>query len=153
MLRVPQAPAEPGLSRSTWVASGLLGFVLLYVLYVGVESGVGSWVATSLMAEGANEATAARWTAAFWAAMTVGRLLAIPLALRIAPPRLVIGGLLLAAGGLGLAHSRTLAPVAYALTGLTLAPVYPTGLAWLTWRCHPRARRPPWSSPAPSSAA
>lgn len=132
MLGVPQPPAEPALSRSALLAPGLLGFVLLYVLYVGIESGVGGWVATSLIAQGADETAAANWTAAFWAAMTVGRGLAIPLALRIAPPRLVTGALLLAAAGLALAHSPTLAPFAYTVTGLALAPVFPTGLAWLT---------------------
>ncbi|HEV8651654.1 MAG TPA: MFS transporter [Actinomycetes bacterium] len=107
------------------------GFVLLYVLYVGVESGVGGWEATSLMAEGAGEAVAANWTAGYWAAITAGRLLAIPLALRVTPPRLVAGSLLLAAASLTLAHTPPLAPLAYTLTGLALAPVFPTGLAWL----------------------
>ncbi len=40
--------------------------------------------------------------------------------------------MLLAAAGLALAHIATLAPFAYILTGLALAPVFPTGLAWLT---------------------
>jgi MFS transporter, FHS family, glucose/mannose:H+ symporter len=65
------------------------------------------------------------------AAITAGRLLAVPLALRIAPPRLVAGALLLAAASLALAHSPSLAPFAFTLTGLALAPVFPTGLAWL----------------------
>ena len=140
VLGVPEAPTEARLGRSSLLAPGLLGFVLLYMLYVGLESSAGAWVATNLMSGGAGEAAAANWTAAFWAAMTVGRLLAIPLALRIAPQWLVMGALGLATAGLALAHSPTLAPAAFTLTGLAFGPVFPTGLAWLT-RAVPSAGR------------
>jgi MFS transporter, FHS family, glucose/mannose:H+ symporter len=112
--------------------SGLVGgFVALTALYVGTESGVGGWETTSLLAGGAGAAAAASWTAGYWAAITTGRLLAIPLALRVAPPVLVGGALLAAAAGLGLAHLPGLAPAGYTLTGLALGPVFPTALAWL----------------------
>jgi fucose permease len=112
--------------------SGMVGwFVTLCVLYVGIESGVGGWEATSLLATGSGAIAAANWTAGFWAALTAGRLLAIPLALRFAPPVLAAGSLLLTAAGLGLAHVPALAPAAYTLTGLALGPVFPTVLAWL----------------------
>ncbi len=127
--RAPVSGSPAGSGRPALALIG--GFVLLYVLYVGVESGVGGWEATSLLAHGAGEAAAANWTAGYWAAITVGRLLAIPLALRVAPPRLVAGALLLAAAALTLAYPPPLAPFAYTLTGLALAPVFPTGLAWL----------------------
>ena len=107
------------------------GFVALLLLYVGVENGVGGWEATSLRAGGTGAAAAASWTAGYWAAITTGRLLAIPLALRVAAPVLVAGCLLAAAAGLGLAHLPAVAPVAYTLTGLALGPVFPTILAWL----------------------
>ena len=107
------------------------GFVALCALYVGVESGIGGWETTSLRAGGAGAAAAASWTAGYWAAITTGRLLAIPLALRVPAPVLAAGSLLLAAAGLGLAHVPALAPVAYTLAGLALGPVFPTALAWL----------------------
>jgi FHS family glucose/mannose:H+ symporter-like MFS transporter len=107
------------------------GFVALCALYVGVESGIGGWETTSLRAGGAGQAVAASWTAGYWAAITTGRLLAIPLALRVPAPVLAAGSLLLAAAGLGLAHVPALAPVAYTLAGLALGPVFPTALAWL----------------------
>jgi fucose permease len=107
------------------------GFVALCALYVGVESGIGGWETTSLRAGGAGQAAAASWTAGYWAAITTGRLLAIPLALRVPAPVLAAGSLLLAAAGLGLAHVPALAPVAYTLAGLALGPVFPTALAWL----------------------
>jgi MFS transporter, FHS family, glucose/mannose:H+ symporter len=107
------------------------GFVLLLLLYVGVENGVGGFEATSLRAGGTGAAAAASWTAGYWAAITTGRLLGIPLALRVAAPALVAGCLLAAAGGLALAHLPAVAPAAYTLTGLALGPVFPTVLAWL----------------------
>ena len=123
------APPEPGRDRPP---SGLVGgFVALCALYVGTESGVGGWETTSLLAGGIGAAAAATWTAGYWAAITTGRLLAIPLALRVAPPVLVAAALLAAAAGLGLAHLPGLAPAAYTLTGLALGPVFPTALAWL----------------------
>jgi MFS transporter, FHS family, glucose/mannose:H+ symporter len=124
---VPELPAGSGRPAPALIG----GFVMLYVLYVGVESGVGGWEATHLLAHGSGGAAAANWTAGYWAAITTGRLLAVPLALRIAPPRLVAGALLLAAASLALAHTPPLAPFAYTMTGLALAPVFPTGLAWL----------------------
>ena len=125
------APAPPAHGRDR-LPSGLVGgFVALCALYVGTESGVGGWETTSLLAGGTGAAAAATWTAAYWAAITTGRLLAIPLALRVAPPVLVAGALLAAAAGLGLAHLPGLAPAAYTLTGLALGPVFPTALAWL----------------------
>ena len=107
------------------------GFVALLLLYVGVENGVGGFEATSLRAGGTAAGAAASWTAGYWAAITTGRLLAIPLALRVAAPALVGGCLLVAAAGLGLAHLPAVAPFAYTLTGLALGPVFPTVLAWL----------------------
>jgi MFS transporter, FHS family, glucose/mannose:H+ symporter len=122
----PPAPAgDRPPSRVVW------GFVALCALYVGVENGIGGWETTSLRAGGAGQAAAASWTAGYWAAITTGRLLAIPLALRVPAPVLAAGSLLLAAATLGLAHLPGLAPVAYTLTGLALGPVFPTALAWL----------------------
>jgi FHS family glucose/mannose:H+ symporter-like MFS transporter len=128
---VPAIPPPPAPLKDR-PPSGMVGwFVALCVLYVGVESGVGGWEATSLLAAGSGTVAAANWTAGFWAALTVGRLLAIPLALRLTPPVLAAGSLLLTAAGLGLAHVPALAPAAYTLTGLALGPVFPTVLAWL----------------------
>jgi MFS transporter, FHS family, glucose/mannose:H+ symporter len=128
---LPTTPRRPAPGRERPGPGLVGGFVALCALYVGVESGVGGWAATSLRAGGADAAAAASWTAGYWAALTAGRLLAIPLALRLAPPVLAGGALLVAAAGLGLAHLPALAPAAYVLTGLALGPVFPTALAWL----------------------
>ena len=128
---LPRTARPPAPAGDRPPFSVVWGFVALTALYVGVESGIGGFETTSLRAGGAGQAAAASWTAGYWAAITVGRLLAIPLALRVPAPVLAAGSLLLATAGLGLAHVPALAPVAYTLTGLALGPVFPTALAWL----------------------
>jgi MFS transporter, FHS family, glucose/mannose:H+ symporter len=135
------ATLPPATGRDRPPLGMVAGFVVLCALYVGVESGVGGWEVTSLRAAGLGAAAAASWTAGYWAALTAGRLLAIPLALRVAPPVLAAGSLALAAAGLALAHLPGLAPAAYTLTGLALGPVFPTALAWLA-QAAPGARGP-----------
>jgi MFS transporter, FHS family, glucose/mannose:H+ symporter len=126
--RTARAPAPAGERPALPVVGG---FVAVCALYVGVENAIGGWETTSLRAGGTGAAAAASWTAGYWAAITAGRLLAIPLALRVPAPALAAGSLLLAVAGLGLAHVPALAPAAYTLTGLALGPVFPTALAWL----------------------
>ena len=120
----------PGKARSHWV---LAGFILLFLAYVTVEGGVGSWEVSHLRDTlGVNTATAAKISAWFWVSFTLGRLVSAPLALRVPPARLIPYALLLAALCLAAASIAPAAPVAYALTGLFLAPVFTTGLVWLT---------------------
>lgn len=128
---LPRTARPPAPAGDRPPSAVVWGFVALCALYVGVENGIGGWETTSLRAGGAGQAAAASWTAGYWAAITTGRLLAIPLALRVPAPVLAAGSLLLAAAGLGLAHVPALAPVAYTLAGLALGPVFPTALAWL----------------------
>jgi MFS transporter, FHS family, glucose/mannose:H+ symporter len=128
---LPRTGPPPGAVRPRTRVGLVAGFVTVVALYVGTESGIGGWEATSLLAGGTGAAAAATWTSGYWAAVTVGRLLAIPLALRVAPAALAAGSLVAAAGGLGLAHVPGVAPVAYTLAGLALGPVFPTVLAWL----------------------
>jgi fucose permease len=128
---LPDTSPPPDLVRPRTPPALVAGFVAVVALYVGTESGIGGFEATSLQAGGTGAAAAASWTAGYWAALTTGRLLAIPLALRVAPAVLAAGSLMAAAGGLGLAHVPGFAAVAYTLTGLALGPVFPTVLAWL----------------------
>jgi len=128
---LPHTAAPPDAVRPRTPPALVAGFVAVVALYVGTESGIGGFEATSLLAGGTGAAAAAGWTAGYWAALTTGRLLAIPLALRVPPAALAAGSLLAAAGGLGLAHVPGFAAVAYTLTGLVLGPVFPTVLAWL----------------------
>jgi fucose permease len=128
---LPRAAPPADVVRPPTSPALVAGFVAVVALYVGTESGIGGFEASSLLAGGAGAAAAASWTAAYWAALTTGRLLAIPLALRVAPATLAAGSLLAGACGLALAHVPGFAAAAYTLTGLLLGPVFPTVLAWL----------------------
>lgn len=115
--------------RSYVVVVGL--FAIGYALYVGVEAGIGGWEPTHLAATGLSATAASSATAVFWLGLTVGRFLVAPVALRVRPERIVLGSLVVAIATLSLATVAGLAPIAYAATGVAIAPIYPTGLAWL----------------------
>lgn len=122
---VPQADALP----LAW--SSVAGFVMLYVFYVSAEVGVTSWE-TEYLTPQFGAVAAAGFTSLYWGAITVGRVLATPLSARIRPQHMVLGAAALSLVFMVLAHVVELAPLAYALVGLSLAPIFPTGLAWLT---------------------
>lgn len=59
---------------------------LLFLLYAGAEHSFGGWIYTYTVTLGlSNEARAAYLTSAFWGALTIGRLVAIPLSARFKP--------------------------------------------------------------------
>jgi FHS family glucose/mannose:H+ symporter-like MFS transporter len=128
---VPAVPAVPAagrgrLSRRAWL------FTVAYFLYLGVEGGVSGWAPTHLKAVGYSPAFADAATSAFWLCLTAGRFLVIPIALRVRPRRIVLTGIGASAVVLLFALAKPAAPYAYALAGLALGPVWPTGLAWLS---------------------
>ncbi|MEU0843456.1 MFS transporter [Streptomyces sp. NPDC005962] len=129
-----------GTARNRSLATVLGAFVLLYVLHVGVEAGVGGWEPTHLETVGYGATAAASATSVYWLMMTVGRFLAAPLALRWSAPAIIAVSCAGMTGCLLLATIPALAPYAYAGVGLFIAPVFPTGLPWLG-RAAPRARR------------
>ncbi|MFF7974938.1 MFS transporter [Streptomyces sp. NPDC007905] len=135
--RTTGAPRScPGRSRARLL---LAAFVALYILHVGVEAGVGGWEPTHLETIGYGSAFAASATSVFWLMMTVGRFLVVPLTLR-RPEHVIIkvscAGMAVC---LAAASVPALAPFMYAGVGLFIAPVFPTGLPWLT-RTVPMAR-------------
>jgi MFS transporter, FHS family, glucose/mannose:H+ symporter len=113
------------------------GFVAVYVLYVAIESGVGGWEPTHLEAVGYGASVAATATSGFWLALTVGRFAAVPVSLRWPAPAIVTVCCLGMAAFLLLAAIPAAAPWAYAGLGLWCAPIWATGLPWLT-RSAPR---------------
>jgi fucose permease len=71
---------------------------LLFFLYVGAELGFGGWVYTYALTLGlGTETSAATLTSGYWGALTLGRLLGIPVAARVRPRSILAGSLL---GGL-----------------------------------------------------
>jgi MFS transporter, FHS family, Na+ dependent glucose transporter 1 len=70
--------------------------VLLFFIYVGIEGGFGGWIFTyATEANIASETGASYMNSIFWGALTLGRLLSVPLARKIAPSRLLVGNFLL----------------------------------------------------------
>ncbi|MBN2393143.1 MAG: MFS transporter [Anaerolineae bacterium] len=105
VLRLPSpsssadADSTPGASpvAGTRRTSALLVVLiaLFFFLYVGSETSFGGWIATYAKAAGLGDAaTAAYLTSVFWGALTLGRLLSIPLAARLRPRTLLFGDLI-----------------------------------------------------------
>jgi FHS family Na+ dependent glucose MFS transporter 1 len=89
-LRTAEAHASP--PTNYWLVAV---FALFFLLFVAAELGFGGWLASYAQAlQLADEATAAYLTSAYWGALTVGRLLAIPIAARLRPRTILIGDLL-----------------------------------------------------------
>lgn len=87
-----EAETSHTVRRANLLLVGLIS--LFFFLYVGAEVSFGGWIFTYTVALNiTTEPVAAYLTSAFWGALTVGRLLTIPLAARLRP-RSVIGGAL-----------------------------------------------------------
>jgi FHS family Na+ dependent glucose MFS transporter 1 len=105
------------------------------LLYVGAEMGFGGWVFTYATTLGLSDAaTAAYLTAVFWGALTVGRLLSIPLAARLAPRTILFWDMILSIASIGSIAlwpgSALILVVGAVGTGLGMASIYPTMLSF-----------------------
>ena len=103
---------------------------VFYFLYTGVETSVGLWGA-SLLIDVMNVPikTAGLTISLFWGSLTAGRLITGAFLHGFTDRAIIRGGL--ATAGLGIsmlisAKSPSVATVAFALTGLGLAPLYPS---------------------------
>ncbi len=106
---------------------------LLLFLYVGAEASFGGWIFTYALAlDVSSEMIAAYLTSAFWGALTVGRLLAIPIATRVRPRWVLFGDLTgcLASAGILLLwpNSSTATWVGTIGLGFFMASIFPTAL-------------------------
>ena len=134
--RAPAAqPSRAG--TRTRIGSIVAAFIAVYVLYVAIESGVGGWEPTQLEAVGYGASVAATATSGFWLALTVGRFAAVPVSLRWPAPAIVTVCCVGMTAFLLLATIPAAAPWAYVGLGLWCAPIWATGLPWLT-RSAPR---------------
>jgi fucose permease len=115
-------------------------FVMLYVLHVGIEAGVGGWEPTHLETVGYEAGIAATATSVYWLMMTAGRFLVAPIALRFSAQSIITVSCAGMTVCLLLASIPGFAPYAYAGVGLFIAPIFPTGLPWLN-KAAPRTRR------------
>jgi fucose permease len=136
----PAGAADRASVRNRSLAVVLGSFILLYVLHVGIEAGVGGWEPTHLETVGYAAGTAATATSVYWLMMTVGRFLVAPIALRYSAQSIIAVSCAGMTVCLLLASVPALAPYAYAGVGLFIAPIFPTGLPWL-FSAVPRATR------------
>ena len=128
---VKQGQAQAG--QVNWPLVVLI--VLFFFAYVGAERAIGDWIASYARAtELADEVNAAYLTSFFWAAMTIGRLLGIPISARLRPHNLLLIdllGCLLSLGLILIFPGSWLALQAGASgLGLCMATIYPTMLTF-----------------------
>jgi fucose permease len=146
------ATLTPGDSRaSSWVfAASLAGGVVLaaYAFYGGLETGVGGWMTSHRESVGVLSLDAATFTSGFWLAIAIGRVLAALIPDRVPPPAIVIGASAIAVIALLVALSGRAAPLAYIVTGFAIAPIFPTGIAWLAKLRPGDSRATSWVFPA-----
>lgn len=142
-LASPERVSRAGVSQSEGLSpekvrgvrsgSGRLGgFALLFACFVAVEISTAAWATTHLDAVGAGATAVALATSLFYLGLATGRLGAALIGLRVDPGPLLVGTTILATAALALTYLAPLGGAAYLLVGLTIGPVFPTGLAWVS---------------------
>lgn len=126
-------------SSSTWLSAMLSGlgkitlacFMVIYILHVGIETGVGGWEQTHLEAIGHSEQAAYFWVSTFWLAMTISRFAVAPIALVVSEKNIVLACLLGMTLSLGAGIVDDLAVISYICVGIFIGPIFPTCIPWL----------------------
>jgi fucose permease len=158
ILALGLVPASAGIAGRLPVATGSPGrpnrlvliFVAAIVLYVGIENGIGGWMPTHLESVGLHSTQAATLTSGFWLALVTGRLLMSIVPARIPEAAIVLTGSAVATVALLAATIGPLAPVAYVVAGLFIAPIFPTSIVWLARLRPGDSRATSWIYPAAS---
>jgi FHS family glucose/mannose:H+ symporter-like MFS transporter len=151
-------PVASGISGRLPVSTGRPGrpellvliFIAAFVLYVGVENGTGGWMTSHLESVGLRSRDAAAYTSGFWLAVVTGRLLMTLVPSRVPEAAIVLAGSAVAAVSLFAASIGAVAPWAYLVTGLAIAPIFPTGIVWLAKLRPGDSRATSWLFPAAS---
>jgi MFS transporter, FHS family, glucose/mannose:H+ symporter len=123
-------------------------FMVAFALYVGLEAGIGGWMPSHLESIGVQSVAAATLTSGFWLALAAGRLLAALVPARVPERAIVITGSAVSAIALIGALIPSVAPVAFIVAGLAIAPIFPTGIVWLAKLRPGDARVTSWLFPA-----
>ena len=107
------------------------GFVLFYVLQIGVEFGIGAWEPQHLQSLSETPNQALFMTSLYWLSLALGRLLVVACGGRLSARPLAV----VCTAGTTVCLIGTMVPAlaapAYALAGFCLGPLFPTGLAWI----------------------
>jgi FHS family Na+ dependent glucose MFS transporter 1 len=128
---LPDTAHEALAGMVNWPVVGLIA--LFFFLYSGAEIAYGGWIYTYALETGAGTAvTAAYLTSVFWASLTLGRLLAIPIAARLRARVILLIDLVgcLVTMGIILLGAGTVTAVWLGSIGLGLfmASIFPTTL-------------------------
>ena len=138
----------PGSRREPRWGGVVVIFLVAFIFYVGVETGVGGWMPSHLESVGLRSLEAASITSGFWLALAIGRLLAALIPDRVPPGLIVISGTATASVALLVALNGQAAPIAYVVAGLAIAPIFPTALVWLAKLRPGDSRATSWMFPA-----
>jgi len=124
-------PVDINVSRQRKQRGTLLAFMVLLGLGVGVESSTVGYTATFLISIGVSAAGATTATSLFFLLFLLGRLVVIPVSLRVKPYQIVLGSLLFTTLLLVVANVAAIAPVVIVLLGATIAIYFPNCFNWL----------------------
>lgn len=137
VFRVPsprEKEQDPAIPRAAKKWSLIFLLALFLLLYVGAEIAFGGWIYTFAFSTAiASETTAAYLTSAFWGALTIGRLLSIPLTARLRPRTLLaldLLGCLLSIGLMIFFVSATAVWVGTLGFGFSMSSIFPTTLSF-----------------------
>jgi FHS family Na+ dependent glucose MFS transporter 1 len=113
----------------------ILSIAVFFFAFLGVEIGFGDWLATYSVQTGlAGKKTAVLLTSAYWGSFTAGRLLSIPLSLKIEPKNVLAMDVSGSAIALGLIlcfpGSSIMLWIGSVLLGFSLASIFATMLTF-----------------------
>ncbi len=112
--------------------------ILLFFLYVGAETSLGTWTYTLLTeSRGINPTVAGFFAGSYWFTFTIGRVVAGIIAKRVGAKSLVVGGLVGALVGAGLLVWNPFPAanvIAVAIIGLAIAPIFPAMMSGTSQR-------------------
>ncbi len=131
-LGFPEVKEQPATKGVTKLGLPTFLFVAVFMLYVCIEVGFGSWSGKHLSSLGLSADKIALTVSGFWVSLTLGRVFAAAFGARFVPQQLVLGSAILTLIAALLATQPILAVAGYLLAGLTLGPIFGTALVWTT---------------------
>lgn len=122
---------------------------IFFFLYVGAEASYGGWIYTyTTRMDLANPESAAYLTSGFWGALMVGRLLAIPIATRVSPRKILLfdllGGGISMSGILLFPSSISAVWIGTLALGICMASIFPTTLTFAERRMEISGKASSW---------
>jgi len=131
-LRTAHDDGTPSRAAGRYLLAVALAAMFFLFFYVSAEITFGGWIYTyAVTLNLADAASAAYLTSLFWFTFTIGRLVSIPVAIRLAPAQILAVAFSGVAVFLGLLiafpASTAVLWIAVAGIGLTMAPIWPSG--------------------------